>query len=176
MPRTKTLLFISAALNAALVALIIVLWFAGSAPSERPSTVKSVQVRVLTRDYGEFTLRVLGDSYCGTVSESPEIQFDCGPLAGVYAASAKGETDRRWLVGRTPRTVAASLLAPPAISRLPGNDETLSIKRYYPINVFSRDQDVLQHELLALAFDIEAAILAAHLEAIPRVQTGAASR
>lgn len=92
---------------------------------------------------------MLGDSYCGTISSNPQIQFDCGALAGTYADEQDGKRDGRCVVERTEDRVAATIGTPPSGQK----------SNYYPINVFSTNRDVKEDEVKRLAFEIEKAVL-----------------
>ncbi|MHC4505532.1 MAG: hypothetical protein ACYTFI_19680 [Planctomycetota bacterium] len=116
-----------------------------------------------------------GDSYNGEVAGRPGVHFDCGKLAGVWAGTQQNRsqvqeylrgkenvTGRRWLTRKDSRHVAASLLPPTAARKPP-------ILEFYPINVYTADLDADPQDLLAIAFDIEAAIMEAWAEANTRV-------
>ncbi len=111
---------------------------------------------VQTEKYGAVAIGALGDSYCGTVATNPPISYDCGPLAGTYASGGQPQKDGRCVVRRTAALVAATIMEPPG-----AEVHRVAPKRskYYPINVFSRSQEVTEQELVSLAFAIEAAVL-----------------
>ena len=104
---------------------------------------------VTTHGYEPFRIMMLGDSYCGTIDQNLQIQFDCGGLAGTYAHEQHGKRDGRCVVARTQDRVAATIVSPPAGKK----------SEYYPINVFSPNQDLKEDELKRLAFEIEKAVL-----------------
>lgn len=136
------------------MALLMVLVHATCAREKQPlSAVSSSPVAgvpvVATEGYEPFRILMLGDSYCGTISSNLQIQFDCGELAGTYAHEQDGTRDGRCVVGRTKDRVAATIVNPPHGQK----------SDYYPINVFSPNQDVKEHEVKRLAFEIEKAVL-----------------
>jgi hypothetical protein len=104
---------------------------------------------VNTTGYKPFSILMMGDSYCGTISTNPQILFDCGRLAGAYADKQDGKRDGRCIVERTKESVIATILSPPDGQKFD----------YYPINVFSPNQDVKEDEVKRLAFEIEKAVL-----------------
>jgi len=118
----------------------------GSARQVEPSLPYPVAE---TERYGKIPIRMLGDSYCGTISSNPRIQFDCGHLAGALAYGNESRQDGRCAVIRTPERVAVTTGHPP--NRKHSN--------YYPINVYSPDQKVQEEELIKLAYAIESAVL-----------------
>jgi hypothetical protein len=91
--------------------------------------------------YTPFRILMRGDSFCGTISSNLQIQFDCGELAGTYAHERHGKRDGRCVVARTKDRVAATIVSPPAEQE----------SEYYPINVFSQNQDVKEGEVKRLA-------------------------
>ena len=119
-----------------------------SLPTASPSSTPGVPV-VKTEGYPPLRILMLGDSYCGSISSNLQIRFDCGELAGTYAHEQHGKRDGRCVVARTKARVAATIVSPPVGRK----------SEYYPINVFSPDQDVKEDEVQRLAFEIEKAVL-----------------
>ena len=115
----------------------------------RPSSPAQGAPLVEAEGYEPFHVLMLGDSYCGTISSNLQVHFDCGGLAGTYAHERNGKRDGRCVVARTKDRVAATIVKPPDGQQ----------SEYYPINVFSPNQDVEEDEVKRLAFAIEKAIL-----------------
>jgi hypothetical protein len=136
--------------------LLVALTFSSCAPEKTtvpappPPSVQGVPV-VEAKGYPPFRILMLGDSYCGTISSNLQIRFDCGGLAGTYAYEQHGKRDvrGRCVVLRTTDRVAATIVGPPAGKK----------SEYYPINVFSPNQNVKADEVKRLAFEIEKAVL-----------------
>ena len=106
-------------------------------------------IKVTTDKYGSFQVVMLGDSYFGTISKEPKIQFDCGSLAGIYANENYGKREGRCIVSKNEERVAATIIKPPYGKK----------SEYYPINVFSPNQNVNEEELKIIAFQIETQVL-----------------
>lgn len=104
--------------------------------------------------YAPFPYLQVGDSYTGTISQVPHIQFDCGALASTYANEPGGTRDGRCVIETRNGRTAATIMDPP-------KDVSASLFRQcYPINVVADEGAVADSELKRIALAIEDALLA----------------
>ena len=67
---------------------------------------------VKTEKYGSFSVLELGDSFCGTISQERQIQFDCGGLAGLYANEESGKRHGRCVISDNYNTRLTTIRIP----------------------------------------------------------------
>lgn len=138
-----------------LVTALIVVMSACAADRSASRSASDSIPEVHAEGYPPFRITMEGDSHWGTISENPRIEFDCGPLASTYVAPDGDNWTKRWHVARTEKRVGATIRTPPDGAR----------SEYYPINVYSSQQDVSEAEVKRLAFEIEKAVLAHQADA-----------